>query len=406
MMLDRVVLEEYPNDTGQALWRALREVELWRTAHGNQRGPLFPRDFAGAWGEELIAAAPDPKLREPLERIVAVGNSLAHPRVSEVAEAFRAVSEWAEAQDRYGTALAFMQAVALLVPDDARSAYLTGRLARRRAEYARAESWFYEAISRALEQRDWDTYARTFIGLGNQYNQRGNLPLARRCHERAYRIASKRGVREVRAMAAHDLFVLSMDMGRVREAELYADEARSGYGADHPLLPSLANDVAFFWMEHGHFERAHSVFRAVLPHLKRTRERLLTLGAIARTYGALDNRTGYEDASAQLRGTAAQASTGEGLPFALLSLAQGALSLGEWERAEQTAAEAYRIARERREAQIVLQAETIEEAARRHRRIDLRQATVQAVPITADQKRGDSLANEFVASLAQRAVTI
>jgi tetratricopeptide (TPR) repeat protein len=326
--------------------------------------------------------------------------------VGGVAEACRTISEWAEAQGRYGTALAFMQAAALLVPEDARAAYLTGRLARRRAEYARAESWFFEAISRALEGRDWEIYARTFSGLGSLHVQRGNFRMARRCHERAYRIAGKRGLLEMRAMAAHDLFGLNMDVGHVREAERYAEDARRGYGAGHPLLPNLAHDVAYTWMERGHFERALPIFRAMLPHLQRPRERLLTLGAIARACGALGDHGGYEDAVVQVRSTAAQASVGEGLPFTLFSLAQGALSLGEWERAERLAVEAYRAARERQEAEVQLRAEAVEEAARRHRRMDVEQATAQTELAVKDQERGDALAKNFVASLTRRPTAV
>ena len=91
----------------------------------------------------------------------------------------------------------------------------TGRLARRRAEYARAETWYRRSIALGRQSGDWATYSMAFGGLGNLYMQRGKLSTARRFHLRALRAARRHSMRGLHGSALHDLAVLASEAGRV-----------------------------------------------------------------------------------------------------------------------------------------------------------------------------------------------
>lgn len=352
-----VVLQEFPEDSGILLWESLEGVRLWAGATPEERELLFLPAAAAKRRDALRIFPLGAELRDPLGVLARVLDG--STQAETLAEACRAVVGWADARDKLGTALAFMEAAALAHPSDARAAYDTGRLARRRAEYARAESWFYEAISRALQGRDWDTYARGFIGLGNQHIQRGNYPMGKRCHTRALRIARKRELREVEAMALHELFVVAMEKEEASEAEALAIGAFRLYGAGHPLLPNLVHDLGCLWMDHGKFAHALPLLQAVLPYQHDRRVRLLTLGVIAEACGKLGRSEEYRATWEQLWAAVDEVNTVEGCAQALVGLAVGAVSLGEWRRAERAAARALSFAEQRRESRALLRAEAL-----------------------------------------------
>jgi tetratricopeptide (TPR) repeat protein len=268
-------------------------------------------------------------------------------------------------------------------------AYQTGRLARRRAEYEVAESWFDEAASRALEHRDWETYGRVFIGIGNLHLQRGNLPAAARFHRKAQATGIKHGLSEIQGMAAHDLFVIANRKHDRQEAEALAMAAIRAYGPGHHRLPSIANDLACLWADSGEFERAYSVFRAVLPHISSLRERLLTLGSLARAAGAVADRDAFESAWTAVWEAANAGGAAEEAAEALIGLAQGAANLQDWERAHQAAERAALLAAERTEAMSQFVAESVRDAADARRGLG-----AEAAP-----RREDPLVAELIASL-------
>lgn len=394
-----VVLEELTDETGVLLWQSFRSVMLWASAPLEERSSMFLPGAMQARTSSLQTEALDAALRQPLGVLAGVLDGAAPPPAESLADACRAVSGWAEAQGKLGTALAFMQATALVLPSDSGTAYLTGRLARRRAEYARAESWFYEAISRALENRDWRFYALAFVGLGNLHIQRGNYPAGERCHTRALRIARKHGLREIQGIASHDLFVVTMGTDRVSEAEAFATDALHFYGAGHPRLPYLAYDLACFWVDHGQFARALPVFRAVLPHVRQRRERLLTLGAIGRASGVLGDRNGFDAAWNQIWTAVQEEAVPEGCAQALSALAEGAASLQDWERADQAASLALEIAEQRQETQAQFRADAVRQRVQKGR---LAPASLPQEQKRSTEEASDGLVTEMVASLEHR----
>jgi tetratricopeptide (TPR) repeat protein len=209
---------------------------------------LFDPGAAAARAAELGAAAPEAELLAPLSVVVALLENPERVEVRRLVHACRRVSGWAEGQGALGTALEFAQAAALAAADDASLAVAVGRLARRRAEYDRAESWYLRAIVLGRQRRDWRSYALGYLGLGSVHMQKGNYPAARRMLHRALRAATRRAVAEVRGMACHDLFACEIETGKGLEASA----PRHGSGArlrpSDPRVARLAYDVAYHWV--------------------------------------------------------------------------------------------------------------------------------------------------------------
>lgn len=365
-----VILNEAAGSEGILLWEALRSVQLWIEARPAPRKRVFLPGSGPARIARLTAAAPEPLLTGPLMELAGVLGDTGAVTAADVSRACREISDWADGHGRLSTALAFMQTAALADPENAEAAYLTGRLARLTAENTRAECWFWEAVERSHRSGDPASRALSFIGLGNLHRQVGKLASARRFHSRALFVARRNGLNQIAGMASHDLFVLAGEGdGNAREAEMHAISALRWYGMGHPRLPSLAHDLAVFWMNRGKFRRALPVLRAVQPHIQGVQENLLTLGSIARAAGAVGDRATFDGVWNELRTVLDRSeSEFEGIAVlpssVLLAVAQGAESLGEWERAERAADRALELAAQRGEAEVRIRAETVRDAAR------------------------------------------
>jgi len=392
------VLEEIPGQLGLVLWQSLRDVSLWAATEEERRGELFAEGAEQRRRTAIRAQGVEPVLETPL---LEISELLGRPNALTAELTARAclqVSQWADEHGHSATALAFAQSASFAAPFDASTAYTVARLARRRAEHARAESWFRRTVALGRQSGDWSAYALAFLGLGNLYMQRGNLPVARRFDIRALRAARRHSLHSVAGMTYHDLFVLAVASGRPDDAERYARGAYDEYGSDHPRLPALAHDVAYFWLQRGYPARAFPVLRALLPRIARAAERTIALANIARAAGALGDRSRFEDAWSQVWDGAASADPGERGAELLVDLAYGAASLGEWERAEQAARRAVDVATERGEAKTRIEAEAVLESA--HKRSAAEQPAAEA----ASTEAADALAEELVRSLSQVSV--
>lgn len=389
------VLEEIPGAVGGVLWQALRDVLLWAQTPPAERAELFA---AGAQERRLAAqlAAPlDPAVEDALRTLAGlVGDPVATPAEA-VALACRQIVQWAEGRGSPATALAFAQNAALACPADAAAAFTVGRIARIAADYARAEVWFRRAIGIARQARDWRLYSRAFRGLGHLYWQRGSLPGARRFYVRALRGARRGGMRHEQGQALHDLFTLHADMGRANDAERFAREAFDAYGPRSARLPNLAHDVAYWWMSEGYFARALKVFEVLLPVFAQPLDRLFTLADLARAAGGMGDAAQFEARWAEVHAALADTSLAEGEARALLELAHGASSLGQWDRAAEAAERAIAVATVRGEGKSRITAEALLESVNRR--------AIRPVPkpvaVPAARESGDELAEEFVGIL-------
>ncbi|HEX8906348.1 MAG TPA: tetratricopeptide repeat protein, partial [Longimicrobiaceae bacterium] len=202
------ILDEITGDLGLVLWRSARNVLLWAETPAASRASLFAGSAGRARQDELAHVEVDPELRAPLSVFADLLSRPAAADLLRLVNACRRVSAWAEQRGAMGTALEFMQAASLAAPDTASLAFNVGRIARRMADYDRAESWYTRAVVQARETRDWRSYTSSLVGMGNLHKQRGNYPAAKRAYQRSLHVAERRHLRDLIAAGYHSLFSL------------------------------------------------------------------------------------------------------------------------------------------------------------------------------------------------------
>ncbi|HET7463805.1 MAG TPA: tetratricopeptide repeat protein [Longimicrobium sp.] len=364
------VLEELNNELGLVLWQSLRDAMLWGRAAADQRSALFaPASDTSRMAATLAAGAPA-EIEEPLKVLAGMVGQPDAAREENVSLACRQIAQWGEARGQLATALAFAQAAAVVTPADPSGAYNVGRLARRRAEHARAETWFRRTIALARQAGDWPTYAMAFVGLGNLYKERGNFPVARRFFERALRAAGRNSLHEIEGMALHDLFGIAVETEDTPQAHELARGAYEAYGPHHQRLPHLAHDIAYFWITQGYCDRALPVLRSLVRHFDEPTVRLGVIGGVCRAAGGANDREIFQGAWSEAVELMTATPNSDLVPRTWLDLAHGALSLGAWDRAEDAAQRALDGATRRSDAKTRLTAEALIDAARRHQRAE------------------------------------
>jgi tetratricopeptide (TPR) repeat protein len=391
------ILREVSGETGVLLWQAYRNVMFWATAEPSDRGTLFAPDAGQKRLDELFAADVPAEI---LDALVAVGRLLGAPESTpgdDVAEACRSVANWATGRGYDAAALAFTQAAALAAPRNAAFALAVGRMARTRGELPRAETWFRHAIMVARQVADWDTYGRAYLALGNMARQRGNFPLAARMHIKALRSGKRKGLAEIVGLGSHEMFVVATEMGRNEQAEHFAKQAFRAYGNEHRLLPVLAHDIAYYWMNQGFFARSLPVFVALQPLLREMPNQLLVRAHILRAAGGAGDRDAFRKTWNEAMKLTREPEVIPVLADALLEMARGASSMGEWDRAEQVAERAVQVATERHEPTVLVRAEGILESIRHGRSVERAVAARSGRP-----EQADVLAHEMVRSLEVR----
>jgi tetratricopeptide (TPR) repeat protein len=360
------VLDETRSELGVLLWQSLRDVDLWASTRPEARAALFSPGSLRRRTERIEAEVPvEHSARALLE---AIARMLAAPdRVSEleVSDICQEVSRWASDEGMPRTALAYAQRSAMALPEEAGPAYLVGLVSRRAADYRRAETWFRRALALGRRNRDWRYYALAHLGLANLHMQRGDAPRARVRLLRALRASRRYGLWSVRSMVLHDLFCITATGEHAEHAEMYARAAFRSYGRRHPRLPMLAHDIARFWMSRGHHARAFQTFRAVLPHLTRLSDRLLAWANLAQAAGGAGDEDAFTEAWSRVWRMIDTGTDLERAAEALINVAYGAQSLGQWVRQEMASSYALTVAKRRSEAQQRLKAEELLESARR-----------------------------------------
>lgn len=392
------VLEELPGHLGLLLWQALRDVLLWSETTPGARAGLFASGAADARRAALVEAPIPAPCHEPLVALSGLVDRPESVQDREVAAACAEIAAWAEASDALATALAFAQDAALVATDDSEAALSVARLAARRADHARAEIWFRRALGIARRGRDWRTYTRAFAGLGSLYRSRGNLPGAQRFHVRALRGARRGGLRLEQATALHDLFAVAVEAGRAADAERLARQAFEAYGARNPRVAVLAHDVAYHWMEQGHFARALAVFQAVLPLIQQPVEHLWAEADVVRAAAGAGEHTLARRAASTVLQRCDMPELAAGAPRALLEVGRGLFHLGDMDAAESTAERALQLATERRDGRTRLASESLLDAVRRTRT----SSRPVAPPLPAEPQPGDpeeSFAEEMIHTL-------
>lgn len=363
------ILREVPGPLGVQIWGALRDVMLW----SDRRTPVSPGepghlpDADPDRAAQIRATEMGEAIRELLLDLAAQATSDAAPAVSDLADRCQRVAEWAQAQGALRTQLAFTAAAALLRPEDARLALQTGRMMRDVGDSVPAEGWLRRAIALARACGDWETYAWGYVYLAWIYWRAGNVPAAMALSRRALRKSRRHHFRTLQGFAHHSSFVFISDHDP-REAYVHALGALESFGAFHPRLPLLAQDVATYWADAGQYQRALPVVEAVLPRIESLQERGLVTAGLARAAAGSGRRDLYEQARTETLHTLAEAPSEARRAEALVILARADALTGEWARAQAAAQHAVEVARRRAETFIATAAEAELIAARNQQR--------------------------------------
>lgn len=389
------IVRELPPELALTVWQVLRSVLLWAAEVPAQRGDLFEPRAMEQWEAELLQGTFDAGLRYPLAVIV---GELADPEAAspeQMAHACLCVTEWGLAHNATRTALAFTEAAALCRPDHPRYAWMAGRLLRTHGFRREAEQWIKRSVRVAGSKGDWEAQTLALNSLGNVFYEAGNYREAHHAQLQALRGARKHGFREREGEVLHDLFVVSWYLGDADNAEEYARRAFEIYKTGHARLPALAHDVAFSWVERGHYGRALIVLRELPDFFVEPRERIRVLASAARAAGGCGNAHAFQEIYSEISALAENIEKTPGVAVALVEVALGATSLGWWDQAECTLERALRIATLRSEPDVVIRAEAMLASVRGQRvaEPDRNKRDLHPVP------RLDALARGFVTSL-------
>lgn len=384
------ILDEVTGDLGVVLWRSLRNVMLWSTTPPASRAGLFAGPAAGMRERDLARLEIDAELAAPLSVMVRLLESPGSMELVRVVNACRRVALWAEHRGFLATALEWAQAAAAAAPQSAALAYAVGRIARRRAEYDRAESWYARAIVQARRSRDWRTYATAYSGLGNMAVQKGNFPWAKRAYLRCLKAAERHGLEDLEGTTYHALLVVETETGGGPDSDALAERAFKALGPAHPTLPRLAYDVAYHWVVRGLATQALQVAVTLERHFDAPAERALVNGLVAWSAGGVGERDEFQSARERLEQLLAAGAAADAAARGLLGVAYGAASLEDWPLAERYAERALRSATERREGRVVLAAESALDFVR----------TRSAATPPPDCPGADSMAERLVEALS------
>jgi tetratricopeptide (TPR) repeat protein len=393
-VLGAVILYEVPDSFALHVLQALRLVFAWAAGPEVSASVFNATDLDG-WEEDvLVVRGVDEALWAP---VAVIAGDLARPaevNPESLANACLAVTDWALGCNAQGTAVLFAEAAAVVWPNNARLAWLCGKIYREREQFGRAEMWLKRAKRVAVWTGDWELQAQSLNSLGNLESQQGNLSAARELLLSAARVAKQRRLRERHAMVLHDLFVLSTYAGRFDEAEAYAQQAFSAYGADHPKLAALSFDVTHLCIQQGQFVRALQMLDELRTRFPDRNNQLRVCASIARAAGAAGDAVAFHRAWTD-SWILIDGATRDGLSAAAaFELGLGALGLHLREYAEHALAVARDTAQEVRDKDLFAKAEAA------LGRLDYHQAALgaqrrrQPVPTRA----GD-LASHYVLSL-------
>jgi tetratricopeptide (TPR) repeat protein len=285
-VLGAVILHEVPDIFALHVFQALRLAFAW-AAGPDVSGAVFDGSDVEGWeGDVLAAHGVEEALWAPVAVIAGELSRPAEVDPEQLSRACLAVTDWALGCDAHGTAALFAEAAAVVWPNNARLAWICGKIYREQQQFGRAEMWLRRARRVAVWTSDWELQAQAINSLGNIKIQQGDLPAARELLLSAARLAKRKRLRERHAMVLHDLVVVSTYAGRFDEADAYAQQAFSAYGSNHPNLINLSFDVAHLCTQQGQFARALQVLEELRVRFQDHDRQLRVIASIARAAGA------------------------------------------------------------------------------------------------------------------------
>lgn len=388
------MLAEVPEPYALHVLKALRLVLAW-SAEPDTHAPLLRRAQMNRWEATVLALPQRDGLWEPLVILAGQLKRPAGARADTICQSCLALADWATGAGAIETALLFAEAAALAWPENARFAWVTGRLFRTHGRYRHSEYWLRRAARVAVWSDDYETQDLALNSLGNLFSQQGSFVDALNYLTRALAVARKHRIKSRQGAVTHDLFAVAVLTGDNSRAERLAVGAFQLYGPHHPHLPKLAHDVVQLWLRQGRFPLALPVLRALLRFFDVPQERLRVLASTARAAGACGERQVYERAWSDAWSVVHQRTPEieAVLPAIMVDLGLGAASLGDWSHAAEAFALALDAAEARGAHEEAANAERGLEMVRRYERVE----TTRRVP----SGPAAQLAEAFVHSLEQ-----
>jgi tetratricopeptide (TPR) repeat protein len=330
------ILEEVAPAVALVLLKTLRLVNAW------SRGPDAVGDLVrckqmSTWEEDVLLCGVDEQLRPPVAVIASALKKPGRADANALARCCFAITEWALEQGAESTALHFAEAAALAWPENARYAWVTGRMLRNAGRFSDAESWLKRAARVAVWRDDWEAQDLALNSLGNLYVQIGRFGDAQRCLDHAFNAALKYKLRDRESAVTHDLLMLHAFTGQWQRAEEMALRSFDLHPPDHPNVLKLAHDTAQLWIETGRAELSLTILYTLLPCFQAPEERLRVLASTIYAAGFVDDRTAYDAALPEARQIMTDLGDSPGtLSWVLLDIGIGAACMGDWEYAAET----------------------------------------------------------------------
>jgi tetratricopeptide (TPR) repeat protein len=326
------LLEKVGDPLSLVLWRQLRVIQVWASAPADERAQLFQARRDGDEDRFTAACGAGAGLQEPFAAFARLRNTPAEVDAEEIAAACLQVYTWAEAEGYPGAALLFAEAGAAVSPSDPVFANNAGWMCRRAEFKDRSAAWYHRAFGLAVRTSDHTEAIRGMLGYGALMKGLARYDEARRYYERAAARAMRTGRRRQAAAAHHYLLALAAETGNLLQAMRHVRLALEMYPHSDRRLPALGHDWAYVLVTNQLFTPAVAILECVLPHINQPEEQLLVQAILARSQAAAGDRNAFENAAARLSRLLDEQT--EFSAAALVHLGEGALAIGDRERAE------------------------------------------------------------------------
>lgn len=351
------ILAEVPGEAALLVWQTLRDVDVWLTAARPAGRILFRAEAHSARLRLIDRSFPeDIPVRQSVLDLAGLLRGTRR-QAAQVSAACASLARWASEAGLQRTAFAAAFRAAAASPRDPGYCYLAGVMAKRSADYLRAEAWLRRSLARSRRTLDGRHYGLSLMSLANLHLMRYEAEPALRRLRQALKAARRFAQWDLRALAYHDLFLVTSTHGQPAQAARYALAAARGYGRFHLRLPALAHDIAWFLLLRDRPARALSILQALDDRSLRPQERLVVLSTIARAAGAAGDVHVFWRAWNELWQRLDTIPTYDRAAEALVNMGWGAAGLGDATRVEIAAREVLQIAVPREERQEIEAAE-------------------------------------------------
>ena len=173
------------------------------------------------------------------------------------------------------------------------AARLHGLSARRLADWESAFYWHEVARGLAETANDRGRLALVLNGVGNVHREKGNLPMARNCHEDALRVAREAGDQDTLGTVHHDVMVLEKLSGRPEIAVRHGWEAVQSYTSKRKRLRALT-DLAWAFVELRELTAAEDAYELVAAGSEEFLYKVYALDALAYIEALRGKRSDFE----------------------------------------------------------------------------------------------------------------